>query len=169
MISRYTKRKRLSKINFELALSTSSSQTSKLAASPSGCKFGKPNPPLDPQAEDGCNLHPPNDHSAPCSVDPGNPGYENASTPPLEEPHVELCDDMSPPDFHDPNRHHRKKDSQYRHWQNEVIPALIQPYLDILRQTDHMRLPLPEAPLSECQCGLGRRPLKVLGVSWTSE
>ena len=165
LITRYIKRKRLNKINFGVAFSSSSSPASTLAAR-------KPKPPLDPQAEDGCNLHPPNDnpaHSAPCSVDPGISVCEKPSTPPLEGPCVEFWHDMSPPDFHDPNRHQRKKDNQYRHWQNEVIPALIQPYLDILRQTDHMRLSLPEPPLFECQCGGGRHPLKVLGVSWTSE
>lgn len=159
MITRYTKRKMLSKINFEAALSCSSSTASRPTAR-------IPNSALEPKAEVGCNPA----HSAQCSFDPGNPVCEKPSTPPLEGPHGEFWQDMSPPpDLHGPNRHRRKKDNQYRHWQNTVIPTLIQPYLDILQQTDHMRLPLQEAPLSECQCVGGTRPLTVLGVSWTSE
>ena len=165
MISRHNRRKLLKSIDFQSIISSSSSSASRLAAR-------KPNPPLNPQAGDDCNLHPPNDnaaHSALCPVDSGNPVCEKPSTPPLEGPRVEFWQDITPPNFDDPNRHHRKKENQYRHWRDEVIPALIQPYLDILRQTDHMQLPLPEPPLFECQCLGGRRPLKVLGVSWTSE
>ena len=119
---------------------------------------------------------------ASCSVDTANPFEqstphtpvcEKPSTPafeePFEEPDLEFFHDASPPDFDYNSQHCRKKDNQYRHWQNEVIPILIEPYLDILRQTSYMRLPLPEPQLPACQCAHGRHPLKVLGVSWTSE
>lgn len=170
MLTRYSKRKMSKKINFDRALPSSSSAATMVTTSPKA--------PLGPQPKDDCNLHPQNAvrcnpahsglptevHLAPsfgtenipsCSVEPGSPVCEKASMPPFEDP------------FHYQDQHCRKKDAQYGHWQNEVIPALIQPYLDILRHTDHMRLPFPEAHLSKCQCV--RRQLKVLGVSWTSE
>lgn len=168
MISRYKKRKLLSKINFGIALSSSSSPAPTPPASPSGHKCKQHNAPLEPPADDH-HLHPPKDNAVHSCLPKEGDLWPRLSTPPLEELDVEFLHNTSPMDSPNRDRHHRKKDNQYQHWQNEVIPALIGPYLDILRQTDNMRLPLPKAPLSECQCVHGGRPLKVLGVSWTSE
>lgn len=184
MLTRYAKRKLCKKINFELVLSSSSSAATTPTASPSACKSRKPNAPLGPQAEDDHNpAHsrlPKGVHLAAsvgtediasCSVEAGNPVCEKPLTPSFEEcvEPVESFHDTSAPNSYYRDQTRRKKDNQYRHWQNDVIPALIGPYLDILRQTDHMRLPFPETHLSDCQCVHGRRPLEVLGVSWTSE
>lgn len=78
----------------------------------------------------------------------GKPTESILSAPKL---HVEVTPDLnSVPD--DPiviSLHQRKHIAQNNHWNTEVIPCLVRPYLRLLRKTQNLR---NDPPASETQC-----------------
>jgi hypothetical protein len=63
-----------------------------------------------------------------------------------------------------PTKNSDKKVTQWRRWMNDVIPALLHPYLALLRETSSLRDLQPN--VDSCTCGA--RKLKVVCVYFES-
>ncbi|KAG6807338.1 hypothetical protein H0H92_007961, partial [Tricholoma furcatifolium] len=69
-----------------------------------------------------------------------------------ENPFFEHGDDQ---DIGDTTRHRQKRANQWKRWQEEVIPSLIDPYMTYLYQSDSLR-ELVTVPSITCTCGATR-------------
>jgi hypothetical protein len=65
------------------------------------------------------------------------------------------------------SRHQRKRVAQWRHWDLEIIPALIGPYIKLLAATNSLRNDLPPPSKKACTCSDGGRNLTVTVVKFT--
>ncbi|KAJ8473703.1 hypothetical protein ONZ45_g16199 [Pleurotus djamor] len=73
-------------------------------------------------------------------------------TPSHDEPMEQGQDVENFPDFPPTiSRHRRRKDRQWRAWLDQVIPALITPYFDLLRVSRSLR-ETPSGSLLKCSC-----------------
>lgn len=62
-----------------------------------------------------------------------------------------------------------KKKKQWDVWLYNVVPLLVRPYLDLMRHSESLRLPVVyEAPVSPCQCATGVRTIKVACIHFQS-
>ena len=67
------------------------------------------------------------------------------------------------------SQHQRKRESQWRHWDIEIIPALIDPYIKLLVATNSLRNdPLPPSK-KMCTCGDVGRNLTVTVIKFTGK
>ena len=62
----------------------------------------------------------------------------------------------------------RKKERQYERWTTDVIPGLVQPYLELLRKTENLRLSPNQTNSPACTCQ-GIVPLTTTCVSFSGE
>ncbi|RDB20395.1 hypothetical protein Hypma_012501 [Hypsizygus marmoreus] len=63
-----------------------------------------------------------------------------------------------------PSAHTKKKERQWQKWANETIPALLQPYLTLLRETDSLRESVSSASEVTCACRSHVRKISVACV-----
>ncbi|KAH8113030.1 hypothetical protein DFH11DRAFT_1511011 [Phellopilus nigrolimitatus] len=61
------------------------------------------------------------------------------------------------------SRHRRKRIRQCERWK-EVLPFLLDPFLDILRRSESLRNPVPPPALSSCNCASERKTIHVVCV-----
>ncbi|EPQ50190.1 hypothetical protein GLOTRDRAFT_50923 [Gloeophyllum trabeum ATCC 11539] len=61
-------------------------------------------------------------------------------------------------------RRRRKKENQSARWRTEVIPALTQPFLQLLQRTNWLRERSPIRNCSARSCECPRRPIKILAI-----
>ncbi|KAH8115012.1 hypothetical protein DFH11DRAFT_1507975 [Phellopilus nigrolimitatus] len=61
------------------------------------------------------------------------------------------------------SRHRRKRIRQCERWK-EVLPSLIDPFLDVLRRSESLRNPVPPPELSSCSCASERKTIHVVCV-----
>ncbi|RDB27721.1 hypothetical protein Hypma_003286 [Hypsizygus marmoreus] len=61
------------------------------------------------------------------------------------------------------SRHRRKREKQWERWQQEVIPMLIGPYMELMCATKSLREPVPHLERA-CSCGENGRTLEVVLV-----
>ena len=59
--------------------------------------------------------------------------------------------------------HHRRKENQFQKWTTEIIPSLLRPYWQLLRETDNLRN-RPDDNTTVCTCGSPGRPIHVVVV-----
>ncbi|KAK7434118.1 hypothetical protein VKT23_020366 [Stygiomarasmius scandens] len=52
--------------------------------------------------------------------------------------------------------HRAKRDRQWKRWLKEVIPSLVEPYMELLERTDNLRLTAGLQLSSRCSCAFGR-------------
>lgn len=62
-----------------------------------------------------------------------------------------------------------KKEKQWRRWRNDIIPALVRPYMTLLRTTDSLRNPPDVSAAINCSCKPGTRKLDVVCVLFDSK
>jgi hypothetical protein len=67
------------------------------------------------------------------------------------------------------SRHRRKRVAQWKRWQNEIIPVLIAPYMDLLEATQSLRYDPPPPSMNACTCGDPGRNLAVTIVKFTGK
>ncbi|KAG6807735.1 hypothetical protein H0H92_006576 [Tricholoma furcatifolium] len=70
----------------------------------------------------------------------------------LENPFLDHGDD---PDIGDTTRHRQKRANQWKRWQEEVIPSLIDPYMTYLYRSESLRQ-MVTVPSITCTCGATR-------------
>ncbi|KAG6809607.1 hypothetical protein H0H92_015567, partial [Tricholoma furcatifolium] len=73
-------------------------------------------------------------------------------------PSAPIVDDENPMFDHPPSptttRHQRKRDSQWKRWQLDVLPKLIAPYMQYMHDSNSLRDSIPKPNVS-CSCGHG--------------
>lgn len=57
--------------------------------------------------------------------------------------------------------HGQKKQQQWEKWATQTIPALLAPYLSLLRETDSLRENIGQDTQSQCQCPINVRRIQV--------
>lgn len=57
--------------------------------------------------------------------------------------------------------HGQKKARQWEKWATQIIPALLAPYLSLLRETNSLREPIGQETPSQCQCPTNVRRIQV--------
>ncbi|KAK7452231.1 hypothetical protein VKT23_012336 [Stygiomarasmius scandens] len=62
--------------------------------------------------------------------------------------------------------HKKKRDRQWRRWLKEVIPSLVEPFMDLVEKTDNLRLDPPLQLENRCSC-VGGRSLNVTVIRFT--
>ncbi|KAG6806413.1 hypothetical protein H0H92_011440 [Tricholoma furcatifolium] len=86
------------------------------------------------------------------------------------DPSGPIVDDENPMLDHPPSptttRHQRKRESQWKRWQVDVLPHLIEPYMQYISASNSLRDPIPRHDMS-CLCGRGR-PIEVILVGFDS-
>jgi hypothetical protein len=95
-------------------------------------------------------------------VDPGHDTQRSARGAPETDNH----DTFAPiADFSDKGRPiSRKKAKQWENWQEKVIPSMLEPYIQLLCQTQSLRnLPTlrQNPPAPNCECGVHKSSLQV--------
>lgn len=95
---------------------------------------------------------------------PSSPATEDT---PRTDRHIHMTSEFAPPSpigFEvEPDwsaRYGRKKERQWARWANEVIPVLVEPYLDYLAGGKQ------QPPSPACSCGGAQSQLEVVGVRW---
>lgn len=63
---------------------------------------------------------------------------------------------------------HRRKENQWQKWTTDVIPSLLRPYLQLLRETENLRNRPDDHP-HICTCCSPGRPVSVIGVFFDRE
>ncbi|KAK7446014.1 hypothetical protein VKT23_014637 [Stygiomarasmius scandens] len=63
--------------------------------------------------------------------------------------------------------HKKKKERQWKRWLKEVIPSLVEPYMELLQRTDNLRLTASLRLLDRCSCNNGRRFLDIVVIRFT--
>jgi hypothetical protein len=62
----------------------------------------------------------------------------------------------------------RRKENQWNRWTTDVIPSLLRPYLQLLRETENLR-DKPDDHLDICTCGSPGRPASIITVYFDRE
>jgi hypothetical protein len=78
----------------------------------------------------------------------------------IEPPEPESSQDRA-------DREWRKKERQWQRWTTEVIPALLQPYLRLLRQSKSLRT-VEQHPFPPCPCDNTKRQLNIICIFFSS-
>ncbi|MGH7238962.1 MAG: hypothetical protein ACREHG_02735 [Candidatus Saccharimonadales bacterium] len=86
------------------------------------------------------------------------------------ETFVHHMDDYFMLDYVPPRDYRAKRTKQWKRWQEEVLPRLVQPYLKVLRCTKNLQstAKLDQEP-RPCTCGEQGRRLKVTCIFWDSK
>ena len=85
--------------------------------------------------------------------------------PPMAEEYLDA------PDLLSPSKHRTKRLKQWQTWENEILPLLISPYLELLRHTESLREEVNmKGRRQQCHCCTGQdgRILKIWVVRFSS-
>lgn len=139
-----------------------------------------PVPPFPPTIHPTINLESPLHHQPQPGVIAETPQSLHSSTnanPPhnlddfINYSEYQDAQSIHPQQVHRPNgplrqAHRNKRQNQASIWMDQVIPLLLEPFMDLLRQTKSGRVSIPPPAPSDGACSCSSVSLKITCVSW---